>query len=91
MTRLQRWLAAMGIILLVPACATSPRLPKEVFIPIPVPCEIVQVPETELPVAEPDANVARKAAVAAARIELLLAENLQLRAANNNPCTPETK
>jgi hypothetical protein len=91
MTRLQRWLVAMGIILLVPACATTPELPKEVRIPIPVPCEIEQVPATELPVAEPDANVARKAAVAAARIELLKAENTRLRAANNSPCPTEIK
>lgn len=91
MTRLQRWLVAMGIILLVPACASTPELPKEVRIPIPVPCEIEQVPATELPVAEADANVARKAAVAAARIELLKAENTRLRAANNSPCPTEIK
>lgn len=71
------------------ACATTPQLPKEVRIPIPVPCEIEQVPATELPVAEPDANVARKAAVAAARIELLKAENTRLRAANTSPCPKE--
>lgn len=90
MSRLQRWLRHVGIILTAPlslaACSTTPSVPEKVYIPIPVPCEVEQVPETELPVAEDEANVARKAAVAAARIQLLLAENLQLRAANNNPC-----
>ena len=72
--------------ILVSACSTTPQLPTEVRIPVPVPCEIEQVPETELPVASPDANVAEKATVAAARIELLKAENTRLRAANNRPC-----
>lgn len=71
------------------ACSTTPQLPKEVRIPIPVPCEIEQVPSTTLPVASPDANVAEKALVAAARIELLKAENIRLRAANSSPCPTE--
>lgn len=71
------------------ACASGPEIPKETRVPIPVPCEIEQVPATELPTAEPDANMARLAAIAAAIIELLKAENERLRAANNNPCPTE--
>ena len=89
MTRLCRWLLATGIILALPACATTPQLPETVKVLVPVPCEIEQVPSTELPVAEDGANVARKAAVAAARIELLKAENTRLRAANDTPCPTE--
>ena len=78
-----------GIIPLTLAACAGSALPKEVYIPVPIPCEIEQVPSTELPTASPDANVAGKAAVAAARIELLKAENERLRAANTNPCPTE--
>lgn len=86
MTRLQRWLVAVGIVLIAPACATTPQLPKETLVPVPVPCEIEQVETSELPVAAPGASIAEKAKVAAARIKLLLADRERLVAANTNPC-----
>lgn len=90
MTRiLRRWLLR-GYILFFPltlmACTTTQQLPREVRVPVPVPCEVEQVEETALPTAGPDADIAELAKVAAARIKLLLAENTRLRAANNNPC-----
>lgn len=86
MTRLKRWLIAAGITLLVPACATTQRLPEEVLIPVPVPCEVEQVPPIELPQVRPDMNVFEAAKVRMAQLKLLLAENTRLRAANTNPC-----
>lgn len=87
-----RTFAALPILLmltfLISACASTP-MPEKTYIPVPIPCEIEQVAKTELPTASPDANVAGKAAVAAARIELLKAENERLRAANNRPCPTE--
>lgn len=72
---------------LVGACAHAPqRMPEVVKVPIPVDCEIAQVPVSEMPVPPADANVFTLTANALARIKLLLAENVQLRAANNNPC-----
>jgi len=89
MTRIQRWMAATGIILALPACASTQSLPETVLVPIPAPCEIEQVTPSGLPVAEPGANVARKAQVAAARIMILLADRERLIAANTNPCPKE--
>lgn len=79
-------LAPLLLLLALPACAGTPSLPKRTLIPIPVPCEVEQVPETDLPVAPKGANVAQLAAYAAAVIELLKAENTRLRAANDGPC-----
>lgn len=91
MTRLFRHWLLRGLIFLAPlglaACATpGQRLPEEVLVPVPVPCEVEQVEQTGLPVASPDADIFERAQVAAARIKLLLAENERLRAANTNPC-----
>jgi hypothetical protein len=89
MTLLQRFLLATGIILMIPACQTATQLPKEVRVPVPVPCEIEQVPKTELPQVSPTDGLFRLAQIALAKIGLLEAENERLRAANNDPCPTE--
>jgi hypothetical protein len=73
-------------LLALSACATTQRLPSEVLVPVPVPCEVEQVPATELPQVSPDMNIFDAAKVRMAQLKLLLAENTRLRAANNNPC-----
>jgi hypothetical protein len=86
---LKYWLLR-GFIFFAPlslmACTTAQSLPKEVLVPLPVPCEVEQVEKTELPTASADADIFELAQVAAARVKLLLAENTRLRAANTNPC-----
>jgi len=95
MTRTLKYWLLRGYIFFLPllaaACATAPKPPKEVLVPVPVACEVAKVEATDLPKAGPDAGVFELAKVAAARIKLLMAENLQLRAANNNPCPTPTK
>lgn len=81
--------SALLAALLLSACGATVTVPKEVYIPVPVPCEIEQVEQTELPTAPAGSNVAKKAATAMAQILLLKAENERLRAANNNPCPTE--
>lgn len=75
--------------LLLAGCATTQRLPEEVLIPVPVPCEVEQVPPADLPQVRPDMNVFEAAQVRMAQLQLLLAERERLRAANNNPCPTE--
>lgn len=75
--------------LAVTACSHTPRLPEEVLIPVPVPCEIAQVEERELPEMRPDMNVFEAAQTAVAAHKLLLAEVIELRAANRTPCPTE--
>lgn len=84
------FLLTSALALLLAGCAHTQELPEEVLVPLPVPCEIEQVPETELPQVRPDMNVFEAAQVRMAQIKLLLAENTKLRAANTNPC-PEPK
>lgn len=90
MTRTLKYWLLRGYIFLFPltlmACATPQRLPKETLVPVPVACEIEQVPAAQLPTASPDADVFELAKVAAARVKLLLADNERLRAANASPC-----
>lgn len=90
MTRTLKYWLLRGYIFFLPllatACATTPGLPKETLVPVPVPCEIEQVPKTELPDASPGADIFELAKVAAARIKLLMADNERLRAANTSPC-----
>lgn len=93
MTRLQRWLVAMGIILLVPACATTrevPGAPVEVLVPVPVPCEPVQVPVPDRPTARAGAGLNELARTALADRRVLEGYAARLAAANQNPC-PEVK
>jgi hypothetical protein len=93
MTRLQRWLVAMGIILLVPACATTrevPGAPVEVLVPVPVPCEPVVVPTPARPTARPGAGLNELARTALADRRVLEGYAARLAAANQNPC-PEAK
>lgn len=70
----------------LPACASTPDLPKTVKVPVPIPCEIEQVPQTELPQVTDDMNVFDAAKVRMAQLKLLIAENTRLRAANTSPC-----
>lgn len=82
----------VGLILalFLPGCTTT-RMPEEVLVPVPVPCEIEQVPETELPQPTEDDGLFRLAQIALAQIGLLKAENERLRAANTNPCPMENE
>jgi PBP1b-binding outer membrane lipoprotein LpoB len=68
------------------SCTTTPELPKVVKVPVPVPCEIEKVEPTELPKVRDDMNVFEAAQVRMAQINLIIAENIRLRAANNEPC-----
>lgn len=81
---------ATGLLVLatfiLPACTSTATLPKEIRVPVPVPCEIEQVPATELPVPDSDESLYGLAKIALAQIGLLKAENERLRAANNSPC-----
>lgn len=77
--------------LLLAACATTPTLPKEVLVPVPVPCEIEQVPPADLPQVRPDMNVFEAAQTRMAQLSLLLAERERLRAANQSPCPENTQ
>ncbi|NCP10396.1 MAG: hypothetical protein GW859_00320 [Sphingomonadales bacterium] len=93
MTRLQRWLIAIGIILTVPACATTrtiPGPPTEVLIPVPVPCEPVQAPAPVRPKVQPGAGLFDLAKTALADRRVLEGHVERLEAANKNPC-PEAK
>lgn len=72
--------------LLLASCTSTATLPKEIRVPIPVPCEIEQVPATELPAPDGDESLYGLAKIALAQIGLLKAENERLRAANNSPC-----
>lgn len=95
MTRTLRYWLLRGYIFFAPltlmACNTTQNLPKEVRVPVPVPCEIAQVDPVELPVASADAGIYELAQVASARVLLLMAENERLRAANSTPCPTEMK
>lgn len=89
-TLLRYWLLR-GFVFFAPVmticgCASAPRLPVTVKVPVPVACEIEQVPASELPAATPDMNVFELARVAAARLKIQAAEILRLRAANASPC-----
>lgn len=77
--------------LLLAGCVHTPDLPKEVLVPVPVPCEVEQVSETDLPKVRPDMNIFEVAQVRMAQLKLLTAENTRLRAANNNPCPTPTQ
>lgn len=68
------------------SCTTTPKLPEVVKVPVPVPCEIEKVEPTELPKVRDDMNVFEAAQVRMAQLQLIIAENLRLRAANDTPC-----
>lgn len=75
--------------LLLAGCATTETLPREVLVPVPVPCEIEQVPVSEMPTVSSNMNVFEAAQVRMAQLKLLLAERERLRAANTTPCPTE--
>lgn len=78
-------LIAIAAITLV-SCTTTPKLPEVVKVPVPVPCEIEKVEPTELPKVRDDMNVFEAAQIRMAQINLIIAENIRLRAANDSPC-----
>lgn len=89
MTRLQRLLLALGIILMVPACTTGryePPATIPVNIAVPVPCEPVQVEQPVRPQATALMGLFDLVKVALADREVLEGDNERLRAANANPC-----
>jgi hypothetical protein len=92
------WLWCIPLAFVLPGCASRDRLPppappaKEVLVPVPVACQIEQVPQAQQPQAQRGAGIFDLTKVIAAQRRILMAENERLRAANNNPCpAPETK
>jgi len=95
LTRIALWLTSLAIML--GGCAGRDRLPpqalpaREVLVPVPVACEIEQVPQSRRPTATPGMSIYDLTKVALADRRVLMGENERLRAANNNPCpAPET-
>lgn len=79
------WALGTGVILMSPGC-THPAAPAQVVkVPVPVACEIEQVPASDLPPVNA-ANVFTLSASALAQLRTVQAENVRLRAANANPC-----
>ena len=92
MNRITAILMSLGLILTMPACATVrevPGPPVEVLIPVPVPCEPVQVPAAVRPVIEAGLGIYDQVRLLLADREILEGENKRLRAANQNPCPTE--
>lgn len=77
------------LLVLAPACTGRTGPPQVVKVPVPVACEIEQVPPAELPKASPEAGIFDLAKTAIAKLKLLAAENERLRAANSSPCPAE--
>nr|WP_294850055.1 hypothetical protein [uncultured Sphingomonas sp.] len=84
------WLA-LGLVMLAPACTKTITVPGpivEVKVPVPVACEIEQVPQSTLPSteAEKQDGTFDLTKYALADRQVLIGENSRLRAANSNPC-----
>lgn len=77
---------ASMIVLALSGCAGNPRPPQVVKVPVPVACEIEQVPSLEKPAASSNMGIFDLAKVALARLKIIEAENTRLRAANTTPC-----
>lgn len=78
------------------ACATNPApIPEavKVLVPVPVACEIEQVPVGPRPstTAVRGMDIWSLTKIATAERRILMGETTRLRAANNNPCPGETK
>jgi len=90
MSRIARLWMALGLLLLTPACATQtvPGAAVEVKVPIPVPCQIEQVPTPEYPVttAREGMSIWELSKIVTSDRRVRMAENERLRAAINNPC-----
>ena len=79
---------------LLGGCTTGRTLPPQappavrVEVPVPVACEIEQVPAGPRPSAQaqPDMGIYDLTKIALAERRILLGENERLRAANNTPC-----
>lgn len=68
------------------ACSTAAKAPTVVKVPVPVACEIEQVPVLEKPQAFSNMGIFDLTKTALAKLRILEAENERLRAANSNPC-----
>ena len=94
MTRLQRWLIATGLILLLPACVGGPSIPDaappaiEVRVPYAVPCVLAEVPQETLPSSDAtaDMNIFELTQRALADRKVLEGENSELRVVNEVGC-----
>lgn len=90
LTRILLLAATFGLV----ACSAGPRIPPQapsavrVEVPVPVACEIEQVPEGDRPSrqATDDMGIYDLTKIALAERRILMGENQRLRAANNNPC-----
>lgn len=76
------------------ACTSTPApVPDavKVMVPVPVACEIEQVPEGARPSREarPGMDIWSLTKIATAERRILMGETTRLRAANNNPCPGE--
>jgi hypothetical protein len=88
---IHKWWARWGLLVMTTAtcvsCAsTKPRAAIEVKVPVPVACEIEQVPASKRITAPKGSGIFDLAKLTAADRRRLMAENERLRAANNNPC-----
>lgn len=80
-----RFLTLLPVVALA-ACSTAAKAPTVVKVPVPVACEIEQVPVSDKPRASSDMGIFDLAKVALAQLRTVEAENERLRAANANPC-----
>lgn len=84
----------VGLLLLLGACASRPKAPPqvpsvvEVKVPLPVPCEIEQVPVPNYPAAQARRGLTafELAKIVAADRRVRMGEIERLRAAAKNPC-----
>ena len=83
---LLRGLLFITPILALTACATARPVPQVVKVPVPVECKIEQVPAATLPTADASMGIFDLVKNALARLKLIEAENVRLRAANTSPC-----
>lgn len=79
-------LSVLVVIALSGCAAPGPKVPTIVKVPVPVECNIEQVPVLEKPQATSNMGLFDLAKVALAQLRTVEAENERLRAANANPC-----
>jgi hypothetical protein len=87
---LRRWLLPLLALPLTACATTEPPIPaiQEVLVPVPVACEIQQVPPPELPSAKArkGMDIWQLAQIALAERRVMMADAARLRAANQTPC-----
>lgn len=90
------WMA-LGVLLVAALSGCAGRLPPpappavEVLVPVPVPCEIEQVPVADKPRTSADMGIFDLVKTVLAERAVMAGENARLRAANTNPCPGEPK